>query len=873
METHANQVVSAFSAFWRRIREKLQQSDSHSPVWFSGGHFLLPEYGVSTFIVVQYLKDFLILEGAAMIDHAKLEPVLRGYQAYFSQHWLHGEDFKWEAAQQFHDHWNIDAADFGGMFKEATTKVFSLLDTGYAYPRAMILDFAAADCEATRTMFRSLFDESIGLSQRIAAFQAAAESLRIKYNDGSWNNHYQNTSAISVYLWLQFPDKYYAYRYAVSRDIAKELNFDTPPKRDGSIDSLLNSYRLYDELRTALSQNTAVTQMIRSAIDAAPAGKYWPDTHWNIAAIDLGFYLSRYYLQEQAVAQKESEWFPSKADYDPGITTEQWISLLNDPSVFTQNALRIMKCMLDYGGQATCKQLAIKYGEAAGFYNMGSSSLARRVVEKTNCPLMPRDSENSRWWPVLYTGKSADSKEDGSYIWRLRDELIQALKKTDLSHIPLYAVSSEKDSTSPRHYWWLTASPKIWQFSDLKVGEEQSYTLYNESGHKRRIFQNILDAKAGDPVICYEANPVKKVVALAKITQENNGKELYFEKIENLISPIEYSTLKDCPELEKMEFFVQQNGSLFKLSEGEYNFILDLIREENPAPVRSIASNAYTKSDFLNSVFLSEPRYDVLVSLLRRKKNVILQGAPGVGKTFAAKRLAYSIMGQKDTSRVAMVQFHQSYSYEDFIQGYRPSKDGFELENGTFYKFCKEAEEDNERPYFFIIDEINRGNLSKILGELMMLIEKDKRGEKIKLLYSNEWFTVPQNVRIIGMMNTADRSLAMLDYALRRRFAFYEMKPGFDNEKFVEYRMNLNNPKFDKLIYVVQSLNNAIATDESLGEGFKIGHSYFCNIKEINESRLSNIVEYELIPMLKEYWFDEPTKVKDWSNLLRGAVK
>lgn len=91
-----------------------------------------------------------------------------------------------------------------------------------------------------------------------------------------------------------------------------------------------------------------------------------------------------------------------------------------------------------------------------------------------------------------------------------------------------------------------------------------------------------------------------------------------------------------------------------------------------------------------------------------------------------------------------------SYSYEDFIQGYRPSKDGFELENGTFYKFCKEAEEDNERPYFFIIDEINRGNLSKILGELMMLIEKDKRGEKIKLLYSNEWFTVPQNVRIIG---------------------------------------------------------------------------------------------------------------------------
>lgn len=135
---------------------------------------------------------------------------------------------------------------------------------------------------------------------------------------------------------------------------------------------------------------------------------------------------------------------------------------------------------------------------------------------------------------------------------------------------------------------------------------------------------------------------------------------------------------------------------------------------------------------------MDEDTYNTLTELLEAKYNVILQGAPGVGKTFAAKRLAYSIMGHKDTSRVAMVQFHQSYSYEDFIQGYRPSKDGFELENGTFYKFCKEAEEDNERPYFFIIDEINRGNLSKIFGELMMLIEKDKRGEKIKLLYSND---------------------------------------------------------------------------------------------------------------------------------------
>lgn len=304
--------------------------------------------------------------------------------------------------------------------------------------------------------------------------------------------------------------------------------------------------------------------------------------------------------------------------------------------------------------------------------------------------------------------------------------------------------------------------------------------------------------------------------------------------------------------------------------------LLALFAEDTSEEVseqKEIKYPLYSKDDFLNEVYMDEDTYNTLTELLEAKYNVILQGAPGVGKTFAAKRLAYSILGQKDTSRVAMVQFHQSYSYEDFIQGYRPSKDGFELENGTFYKFCKEAEEDNERPYFFIIDEINRGNLSKILGELMMLIEKDKRGEKIKLLYSNEWFTVPQNVRIIGMMNTADRSLALMDYALRRRFAFFDFAPAFSSEGFKNYLAEKNSQKLESLITAVESLNNTISSDESLGDGFRIGHSYFCTDGEITDEWLKSVVEYEVIPLIKEYWFDEPTKVRDWSATLRSAIK
>ena len=258
----------------------------------------------------------------------------------------------------------------------------------------------------------------------------------------------------------------------------------------------------------------------------------------------------------------------------------------------------------------------------------------------------------------------------------------------------------------------------------------------------------------------------------------------------------------------------------------------------------------YSTENFLKSVYMDRQQYNAIVGLLKTKKNIIMQGAPGVGKTYAAKRLAYSMMGVKDVSRVKLIQFHQSYSYEDFIEGYRPSGAGFEL-------------------------EINRGNLSKIFGELFMLIESDKRGNELQLLYSRELFSVPTNVHIIGMMNTADRSLAMLDYALRRRFAFVELRPAFDSAGFRKYCAGLDNPRFEALVREVESLNRAIAEDESLGEGFCIGHSYFCNMEadSCTDATLASIVDYELIPMLKEYWFDEPSKVREWSDRLHRSLR
>ena len=277
----------------------------------------------------------------------------------------------------------------------------------------------------------------------------------------------------------------------------------------------------------------------------------------------------------------------------------------------------------------------------------------------------------------------------------------------------------------------------------------------------------------------------------------------------------------------------------------------------------------YTFANLNRDSFIDETSLKKLLDLLQHKKNIILQGPPGTGKTFIAKRLAYTKMGVKDDSKVKMVQFHQSYAYEDFIQGLRPNEDGnFHLSNGVFYRFCEQAKENPESEYFFIIDEINRGNLSKIFGELMMLIESDKRGPefKISLTYSkkNQQFYIPENLYIIGTMNTADRSLALVDYALRRRFMFYTMTPQF-GDKFKSFLKDAKLPSsvISKIISNIKDLNNTIASDKDLGRGFTIGQSYFCNTPtDAHEEWLSSIYRYEIIPLLEEYWFDKPSTVE-----------
>lgn len=797
-----------------------------------------------------------------MFDQFRLKDVLVAYKQNFVAKQWGDEKYKWEAVKWFQDNWDVNAPDFAEMLNRSLDKTFNLLASNNNFPKGMIVGFAKSAPEEVRAMFIALFDESKDVFERMDAFKMQSSILLEKYGNGA-AQHYQYENAISTYLWLRYPDKYYIYKFGEVKTVASELESDYRFKKGAYADNIRNFLKLYDEISAALKEDTELVNLFQSQL----TDTCYPDPELKTLTIDVGFYISRYYSQKD-VAPDTTSWYG--ADFDPGLSVEDWSKLLKDETVFTTGALEIMKRMKDYGGMASCTQLAVKYGETKNFYNSGSVALARRVCESTSITPNTRDDGSTQWWTVLYTGRDAGKDEDGSFVWKLRDELSAALDKADLSGIELYVTAAPGEQDCG--YWWLNANPKIWSFADIAVGEVQSYTLYNENGNKRRIFQNFLDAKAGDMIIGYESNPVKKIVAIGRVSAEQDGEKLFFEKVEGLTSPIDYATLRGCPELERMEYFQNPQGSLFKLTRGEFDFILDMIREENPVAQES-SVDAYTKSDFLDEVYMTEKRYENLVAVLRNKKNIILQGAPGVGKTFAARRLAWSMMGEKDDSRIEFVQFHQNYSYEDFMMGYKPVEDGFELKYGIFYRFCQKAANQPDKEFFFIIDEINRGNMSKIFGELLMLIEKDYRGTKATLAYNGLSFSVPKNLYIIGMMNTADRSLAMIDYALRRRFSFFEVEPGFDSEGFIHYQNSLNNETLNELVNKVKDLNREISLDKSLGKGFCIGHSYFCGRDICTEEWMHSIVDYDILPMLSEYWFDDANKLQRWENILQGVFQ
>jgi MoxR-like ATPase len=470
---------------------------------------------------------------------------------------------------------------------------------------------------------------------------------------------------------------------------------------------------------------------------------------------------------------------------------------------------------------------------------------------------------DQHYWTVS-VGRDGEHWEEEFYQngiiaigWKGTPDLRQFKNKEELRQNLLKVFPDDSDKKNDAH--------ACWQFArEIQKGD----IIFAKQGQTRLLGYGIVE---GD----YQYEPkreyykhVRKMKWLAK------GK---WELPEG--NKMALKTLTDVTHYADMVTLIANKVGLQLPGEGDFpesaSEAVDEPLHESPIPTQ-VEIRHYSKSEAMNGLFLATSQFDEMLEALTEKKNVVLQGAPGVGKTFVARRLAYALIGSNDARQIEVIQFHQSYSYEDFIQGFRPTSKGhFDLKYGIFHQFCRRAQRDEmaNKPFVFIIDEINRGNLSKIFGELMMLIESDKRGKEhaIPLAYSqsaDEKFYIPENLHLIGMMNTADRSLAMVDYALRRRFRFITLNPEFASESFRKTLLEAGAglELVQKIVTRMNALNEVITADtKNLGSGYQIGHSFFCPRNGIkpDQSWYRRVIESEIVPLIREYWFDNEQKVKE----------
>ena len=763
--------------------------------------------------------------------------ILSEYKKHFYARWK-DEKYKWQAVKHYQDSQNSDFDSFADKFLVSTERHYNLLSTGsYWQPRSMIGHFCniCGDKDVAK-QFDMLYDESKDLKTRIQNFMdyfASEERIgKVSENAGKTLKTNQDPRSISVYLATEYPEKYYFYMPSIY-DKAKEIFDYQQPKGFSPVDKMIKYLEFCDEICKYVKQDTELTEMVSNSI----TDEEYDDKSLHILVQDILFFYMNY-VKEQELLNKKVDlcWFVgafiSREDKtDEFIDEGRWINGYTDKYLDAVNSVKV-------GDKIAIKSAYTQKYNLPFNINGGTAS----VMEIKAVGTVTKNYKDGRTLDVEWI-KLPPSKK--WYFYTMRNTIWKVERTDDDSYNN--ALLDFTFENKPQVYNDFLTHP-FWADKYLLDDENDKATYLSE--------------------IIASMKELGGIASLNEITNQIENRDIlpYIKTNQAWKRNVSAEIQKHCSETKS---YIEGNDDLFYSVEGLGKGIWGLVDynpEENEPEQEIPTVIPYTKSDFLNDVYITSTEYDKLCNLLKHKKNIILQGAPGVGKTFAAKRLAYSIMGEKDNNRVQCIQFHQSYSYEDFIEGFRPLENGgFELRDGVFKRFCDKASRYTENNYFFIIDEINRGNMSKIFGELLMLIEADKRGSEhsLNLVYSGEPFSVPENLHIIGMMNTADRSLAMIDYALRRRFSFYPMRPAFDSDSFKKHAEQVNCELFHKAVEAVKTLNAVIVDDKSLGKGFEIGHSYFCsdNPETITDELVKNIIAFEIIPTIEEYWFDNETRL------------
>lgn len=945
----------------------------------------------------------------------KIRFVIAHYKANFAT--VHKQEiYKWKAIHHYQQHWDIEAPNFADMLANAFRKASNLLSSGNYFPLRMIKEFAQAEPEAVRTLFRTLYDESLPLEERFQAFRqgCASRIQRLKEQDPNREktlHHYQDPRAMMVYLTFRYPEKYYLFKSTMYADFRERVGFAEQSGGKSVVQKIEDYFRLCELVLSVVRKDAELLELHTKRLDDT----CYPDEALHLLTMDVIYYGSNYMSADLFNPPAQDQYWPKSQDYDPGITKEMWLSILQDKTITTEKVQKLLDMFMQLGGESSFNHLVEEHGNQF-FYKGTLQEFSTRVISKFGCKPCPAAYKDYAKFIIPFVGRNIMEGTAKSTSWKLRSELKEALDSLD-------------------GFW-----PTLTQYDPKLTKEDwKRYIQEVELPHHpscMQMLKALMDL--GGQASCkrlselYGGKPSRYVGCSVSI-----GKRAK-----------KYFDLPPCMDEGQERYFPIPFVGKW-VHEGESKFYIYRIRPELFAALKELDLSGV-------SLYAAEQE-ETMATATDIGLNTILYGPPGTGKTYHTVIYAVAIIENKKLAqvqaedydevlkryreyrfqgRIEFTTFHQSYGYEEFIEGIRPviTDDGDQTESGdlqyrvqpgVFKKFCEKAElptpastgigdlgirenatvwkvslwstgenevrkecllnghirigwdqygkditdetdfsadggrvvlnafinkmqigdivfscysastidaigvvtgeyEWNEKyEYFrrvrkvrwivkdirenilslnggtsmtlasvyrlsgitipdvykliekyqptklaansrkenhvFIIDEINRGNISKIFGELITLIEESKRmggkeATKTLLPYSITPFGIPENVYLIGTMNTADRSIAAIDTALRRRFDFREMLP----EPEVLQDLNVAGISISKMLTQMNRRITVLYDREHT-----IGHAYFMPLKEdCSLKTLAEIFRNKVIPLLQEYFFEDYEKIR-----------
>ena len=815
------------------------------------------------------IKNYRIFDLAVWYHHDiytdKINGIIKAYKADFSTRDAE-ERYKWKAVGTYKKLWDIDAPNFASMLKSALSDTKNLLRSGNYFPYKMLCIFAEEEPEKVRSLFRILYEEELPLEERILRFKEGFET----HYQPRGVNHYQDLHAISVYLTCEFPEKYYIYKYTVVKEFIKKIQY-----RCDSIDVMSDFEKmelllsLYDVVLEVVKQDNELQGMSKSRLDDS----CYRDDALHMLTHDVVYFGQKY--------DSRANYWPSIDEYNPGITVEMWKEILADKTLTSVEALDMLAKMLQLGGESTCYHLAEVFGKTHSYYNATGSNFGKRVKECYQLPdCYDSESDRIRYYVIPFVGRNIVEDGKSHYSWKLRDELKEALESMDIAanisvdnqcqfdkniilygppgtgktyNTAIYAVAiienKSLEEVSEEDY-----SAVMKRYNDYKKQGRIEFTTFHQSFGYEEFIEGIKpvvneDSEDGNTTVTYDVIPgvfkefcdrtkLKAITNQVKDYPINENPNVWKVSLEGTGDNL---TRKECLE----------NGHI-RIG---WDFYGESITEETDFSVHGGKKplNAFMNRMRIGDIVLScysattidaigivtgEYEWHDEYEHFKRLRKV----------NWLVKDIKENIMNltQGTTMTLSSVYRFSTISVDDV----------FKIVDKHSVSTSVDNSKDNR--YVFIIDEINRGNISKILGELITLIEPTKRlGQQeemqVKLPYSKKEFGVPDNVYIIGTMNTADRSIAAIDTALRRRFSFKEMLPKADVLDGVE----VDGVSITKVLEMMNKRIEVLYDREHT-----IGHAYFMPLKDNNSiDTLADIFKNKIIPLLQEYFYEDYDKI------------